>query len=70
MLISMIINCSFAENRLPLAWKMADVVPIPKVKPVEDISKHLRPISLTPTLSKVAEDFVVGLGGPCRDGGD
>ena len=59
--VSMIINCSFAENRLPLAWKMADVVPIPKVKPVEDISKHLRPISLTLALSKVAEDFVVGL---------
>lgn len=40
---------------------MADVVPIPKVKPVMDISKHLRPISLTPVLSKVVEDFVVGL---------
>ncbi|PFX20627.1 RNA-directed DNA polymerase from mobile element jockey [Stylophora pistillata] len=58
---SSIMNCSFAENRLPPAWKMANVVPIPKVKPVEDISKHLRPISLTPALSKIAEDFVVGL---------
>lgn len=28
-------------------------------KKVEDISKHLRPISLTPTLSKVAEEVVV-----------
>ena len=59
--VSMIINCSFAENRLPLAWKMADDVPISKVKPVEDISKHICPISLTLALSKVAEDFVVGL---------
>ena len=38
---------------------MADVVPIPKQKPVTNINKHLRPISLTPTISKLAEDFVV-----------
>ena len=50
---------SFAEQRLPTAWKLADVVPVPKQKPVEDVNKHLRPISLTPTISKVAEDFVV-----------
>lgn len=36
-----------------------DVVPIPKEKKVEDISKHLRPISLIPSISKLAEDFVV-----------
>ena len=30
-----------------------------KSKPVTEICKHLRPISLTPTLSKVAEEFVV-----------
>ncbi|PFX13909.1 hypothetical protein AWC38_SpisGene21974 [Stylophora pistillata] len=60
-LVSSIINCSFAENRLPPAWKMADVVPIPKVKSVEDINKPLRPISLTLALSKIVEDFLVGL---------
>ena len=37
----------------------ADVSPLPKVKPVEDLKKHLRPISLTPCLSKVAEECVV-----------
>ena len=26
---------------------------------MEDLKKHLRPISLTPCLSKVAEEFVV-----------
>ena len=69
--VSSIMNCSFAENSLPPAWKMANIVPIPKVKPVEDISKHLRPFSLTPALSKIAEVFVVGLhiSGPCCDGG-
>jgi len=29
------------------------------VKPLEDLKKHLRPISLTPCLSKVAEECVV-----------
>ena len=54
-----IINCSFAESRLPPSWKSADTVPIPKQKPIRDVNKHLRPISLTPVLSKVAEEFVV-----------
>ena len=31
----------------------------PKQKPVRDVNKHLRPISLTPVLSKIAEDSVV-----------
>ena len=57
--VTSIINCSLAEGRLPQSWKLADVVPVPKQKPVQDINKHLRPISLTPVLSKVAEDFVV-----------
>ena len=54
-----IINCSFTEARLPQSWKHADIVPIPKEIPVYDVNKHLRSISLTPVLSKVAEEFVV-----------
>ena len=54
-----IINSSYAECRLPPSWKSADTVPIPKQKPIKDVNKHLRPISLTPVLSKLAEDFVV-----------
>ena len=57
--ISNILNCSFREARLPQSWKKADITPIPKQKPVHDVSKHLRPISLTPILSKVAEDYIV-----------
>lgn len=38
---------------------MTDLVPILKQKPVTNINKHLRPISLTPMISKLAEDFVV-----------
>ena len=57
--ITQIINTSFREGRLPSSWKRADVVPVPKQKPVEDINKHLRPISLTPIISKIAEEYIV-----------
>ena len=53
------IKCSFAESHSPPSWKSADTVPIPKKKPIKDVNKHLRPISLTPFLSKVVEEFVV-----------
>ena len=56
---SSILNASFSEQRIPTSWKLADVIPLPKQKSVEDLSKHLRPISLTPAISKLAEDFVV-----------
>ncbi|XP_022795149.1 uncharacterized protein LOC111333792 [Stylophora pistillata] len=54
-----ILNCSFKEARLPQSWKDANITPVPKQNPIHDVNKHLRPISLTPVLSKVAEDFVV-----------
>ena len=38
---------------------MADVPPLPKKKPVLELKKDLRPVSLTPCVSKVAEEFVV-----------
>ena len=34
-------------------------MPVPQQRPVQDIKKHLRPISLTPILSKIAEEYVV-----------
>lgn len=57
--VSVILNSSFHESRLPPSWKEADVVPVPKQRPINDINKHLRPISLTPILSKLAEDHIV-----------
>ena len=54
-----ILNASFKEPRLPCSWKLADVTPLPKKKPVQILKKDLRPISLTPCVSKVAEEFVV-----------
>ena len=57
--IAEILNTSFSECKVPRAWKIADVPPLPKAPTVNDINKDLRPISLTSTLSKVAEGFVI-----------
>ena len=54
-----ILNSSFSECKIPRAWKIADVSPLPKAPTVNDINKDLRPISLTSTLSKGAESFVI-----------
>ncbi|XP_068737227.1 uncharacterized protein [Montipora capricornis] len=54
-----ILNPSFQESRLPKSWKRADITPLPKQSLVLDVNRHLRPVSLTPILSKVAEDYVV-----------
>ena len=54
-----ILNASYSERKLPSMWKIADVTPLPKVKQVTDTKKDLRPISLTSTLSKISEDFIV-----------
>ena len=54
-----IMNISFREGRLPLSWKEADIVLVPPKRPIQDVNKHLLPISLTSFLSKIAEDYVV-----------
>ena len=59
--IADILNTSFSECKVPQAWKLADVPPLPKAPTVSDINKDLRPISLTSTLSKVAEGFVIDI---------
>ena len=57
--ISSLINCSLRHQFLPSLWKLDNIIPIPKEKVVCDINKHLRPISLTCCLSKLAEEFVI-----------
>ena len=57
--ISNLINCSFSHQSLPSLWKLANVIPVPKEKVVLDINTHLRPISLTCCLAKMAEEFVI-----------
>ena len=57
--IADILNSSYKGQKLPSVWKHADVTPLPRVKQVVDPKKEHRPISLTASPSKVAEDFVV-----------
>ena len=56
-----ILHFSYREGGLPQAWKEADIVAIPKQKPIQDVNNNLCPISLTPILSKLEEDFVVDI---------
>ena len=52
--ISNLLNASYIEQKLLPAWKRANITAIPKDKSITEINKLLRPISLTPTLSKIA----------------
>ena len=53
------LNSLYRKGRLPHSWKMANIITLPKQNPERHVNKHLRPISLTPTLSKIAEEFIV-----------
>ena len=55
-----LINSSFREGYVPPLWKAADVCPVPKVPQPRRVDKDLRPISLTPVLSKLAEKHARG----------
>ena len=56
--VALIFNASIQERSVPSAWKLADVIPIPKTNPIKDMEKNLRPMSLTDVLSKTMERFV------------
>ena len=58
--ITSILNSSYQDKEIPSNWNYANVTPLTKEKPVTNINiKRLRPIPLTPTMSKVGEEFVV-----------
>lgn len=54
-----VLNQSFRESKVPHIWKLADVPPVSKSASTEDFNKDLRPISLTSTLSKDAEGYII-----------
>ena len=56
--VSRIINSMFQSGEWPSHWKLEHVTPIGKI-PMPETEDDLRPISLTPFFSKVAEHFVV-----------
>ena len=53
-------NSSLRQGHVPQVWKSAIICPLAKVPSPSAVEKHLRPISLTPTLSKVLERYVSG----------
>jgi hypothetical protein len=56
--ICSIFNASIAQGRNPTLWKSAGVIPVPKISNPKSVDSDLRPISLTPVLSKLLESFV------------
>ena len=56
--VTVIFNRSVSSGLFPERWKDSHLTPVPKVKPVTG-DGDLRPIALTPVLSKVLEDFFV-----------
>ena len=53
-----IFNSSIRQREVPQLWKSADVLPVQKIPHPKSVDSDLRPISLTPVLSKVLEGFV------------
>ena len=56
--LSSIFNASISHGKVPSLWKSADVLGIPKTNKSSVSTDDLRPISLTPTVSKILEGFV------------
>lgn len=57
-ILSKLINFSINEGAVPQAWKQAVITPVPKTTPVSSV-KDLRPISVTPVISRIVERLVV-----------
>ena len=53
-------NSSLRESYVPDMWRTANLTPLPKEVPMQNIRKHVRPISLTPVTSKLMEAHPVG----------
>ena len=58
--LTAIFNSSLREGVIPNEWKMANVIPLPKTKPIISVETDIRPISLTPIVAKVFESIVWG----------
>lgn len=56
-IITHIINCCIEQSFFPSMWKQANILPLAKVQQPNEL-KHLRPISILPTLSKVFEKIL------------
>ena len=57
--LTAIFNSSLRDGALPKEWKMANVIPLPKINPRMLIDKYVRPISLTSIAAKVFESILM-----------
>ena len=57
--LASVVNSSIRETFIPDVWKCADVLPLLKVNPPTVIEKDLRPISLTPIVSKACVEHFI-----------
>ena len=51
--LTALFNTSLRDGVIPALWKTAHVIPLPKKQPPQSIEKYIRPISLTPIVSKI-----------------
>ena len=57
--LASIFNCSLLEGVLPTVWKSANIIPVPKTKPLMSVKTYIRPISITPIAAKVFESIIM-----------
>ncbi|EDO30652.1 predicted protein, partial [Nematostella vectensis] len=55
--VTNIFNCSLQQQTVPMAWKLANISPIPKESPLTECSQ-LRPISLTNIIMRIFKRLV------------
>ena len=51
--LTALFNTSLRDGVIPALWTTAHVIPLPKKQPPRSIEKDIRPISLTPIVSKI-----------------
>ena len=57
--LASIFNCSLREGVLPNVWKSANIIPLPKTKPLMSVKTDIIPISITPIAAKVFESIIM-----------
>ena len=57
--LTALFNTSLRDGVIPALWKTAHVIPLPKKQPPRSTEKDIRPISLTPIVSKIFESIVM-----------
>ena len=57
--LASIFNCSLREGVLPTVWNSANIIPLPKTKPLMSVKTYIRPISITQIAAKVFESIIM-----------